>query len=516
MGCVYSCMKKNKKAGVENEVVVKKEKKKRKWWRFIKVSSKASHGRVSSEGHSMDVTSSTSSSEGHNSPAPTSPPVISFQNTLSAHPAHSWPSAPRSVAGQVETAASVQTEACVHTQNVLQPHIPEMKPESGQGEGEGHAPTVSTVRDTDIQQLGFPNIGNTCYMNATLQCLLSLSSFWRPIRAQCFSWTDPFSCQMLRCFADLQQGRLTTQSSTEKMQLLGALNACVSVWCPEFGEDYEQDAHEFLLLCFRLLKEEGEILTDSFSHVCPVASFEFYIKTMRTCSSCGLQNTRMEDFNHLSVDLSSTLTDSLHSYFKPTVLEYYCECGQGSEAHEEIEFFSLPQVLILHVKRFNMLGQKLRDRMDIPAELDLSVLPGASALMQQLSGPACTLDKPHESPENVQKNSLPEQEVNESREGLVGNRQHFRPLECFSTYRLNAVVSHLGVRMDSGHYISHVAEEGESWLSFNDSKVTRKNEAAILKSAATTAYLLFYVQSVAGERNVAPWKEDLGEAAVSP
>ncbi|XP_076839082.1 ubiquitin carboxyl-terminal hydrolase 12-like isoform X1 [Brachyhypopomus gauderio] len=489
-------LQKNNKVAVENEVGVKKEKKERKWWRCMKVSSKVSDSDVSSEGYSMNLNLSTSSAEGHLTPSPTS---------------HPWPSAPRSMADQMET------EEYVQILYLLRLHIMREMTESDQGEDQGHTPTVSAVRDTDIQHLGFPNIGNTCYMNATLQCLLSLSCFWRPIRAQCSSWTDPYSCQMLRCFVDLQQARLTTQSSAQAMQLLAALNACVSVNCPAFGEDYEQDAHEFLMLCFQLLKKEGEILrASSFSHICPVANFEFHIKSMRACSSCGLQSSRVEDFNHLSVDLSCTLTDSLHSYFKPTVLEYYCECGQGSEAHEEMEFSSLPQVLILHVKRFDMLGQKLSDRMDIPAELDLSVLPGVSALGQQLSGPDGTLDKPHERPDILQNNSLPEQEVNESREGLVGKGQDFRPLECVSKYRLNSVVSHLGVSIDCGHYISHVAEEGESWLSFNDSDVARMNEAAILKIAATTAYLLFYVQSGAGERNVVPWKEDLGEGAVSP
>ncbi|XP_076841389.1 ubiquitin carboxyl-terminal hydrolase 37-like [Brachyhypopomus gauderio] len=140
---------------------------------------------------------------------------------------------------------AVVVEGDFRVQNLqhLLPHIvsSERVTESGQGEGQGHAPTVSAGRDTEIRQLGFPNIGNTCYMNATLQCLLSLSCFWSPIRAQCSSWTDPSSCQMLRCFADLQQGRLTSRSSSKKKKLLRALNACISVRCPAFGEDYEQE-----------------------------------------------------------------------------------------------------------------------------------------------------------------------------------------------------------------------------------------------------------------------------------
>ncbi|XP_076866922.1 ubiquitin carboxyl-terminal hydrolase 37-like [Brachyhypopomus gauderio] len=418
---------------------------------------------------------------------------------------------------------AVVVEGDFRVQNLqhLLPHIvsSERVTESGQGEGQGHAPTVSAGKGTEIRQLGFPNIGNTCYMNATLQCLLSLSCFWSPIRAQCSSWTDPSSCQMLRCFADLQQGRLTSRSSSKKKKLLRALNACISVRCPAFGEDYEQDAHEFLMMCLLQLKEEGETLrVSSFSYICPVANFEFHLKSVRTCSSCGLQSSRVEDFNHLSVNLSSTLTDSLHNYFKSTVLEFKCECGQGTEACEVVEFFTLPRVLILHIKRFDMLGKKLTNLMDIPSELDLSVLPGVASLGQPLSGPAYTQDKGHEE-DNLEKSSVPEQVVNESREGQGEKVQHVSPLETVHTdiYRLHAVVSHLGGSMDSGHYISDVAEEkGECWLKFNDSKVSKKTEPAVLKSRAKTAYLLFYMQSGAGEKNVVPWMVDQGEAAVSP
>ncbi|XP_035378627.1 potassium/sodium hyperpolarization-activated cyclic nucleotide-gated channel 2-like [Electrophorus electricus] len=84
---------------------------------------------------------------------------------------------------------------------------------------------------------------------------------------------------------NLQQARLTTRSTKQKVQLLGALLECVSARCPAFEEDYEQDAHEFLMLCLLQLKEEGERLRASFfSYICPVANFEFHIKSVLTCT----------------------------------------------------------------------------------------------------------------------------------------------------------------------------------------------------------------------------------------
>ncbi|XP_076852835.1 ubiquitin carboxyl-terminal hydrolase 37-like [Brachyhypopomus gauderio] len=237
MGCIYSCMKKKNKEGVNSEV---KKKKKQRWWRHIESSSLTQVTDTQSLNVSSSSISCSSSSEGHltrsNNKLPTEP-----KNTEGIVPG----AADKDVCSvPMDRLPAVVVEGDFRVQNLqhLLPHIvsSERVTESGQGEGQGHAPTVSAGRDTEIQQLGFPNIGNTCYMNATLQCLLSLSCFWSPIRAQCSSWTDPSSCQMLRCFADLQQGRLTSRSSSKKKKLLRALNACISVRCPAFGEDYEQ------------------------------------------------------------------------------------------------------------------------------------------------------------------------------------------------------------------------------------------------------------------------------------
>ncbi|KAL7825564.1 hypothetical protein SRHO_G00341110 [Serrasalmus rhombeus] len=249
------------------------------------------------------------------------------------------------------------------------------------GEGRGHSLT-------NVCQLGFPNIGNTCFMNATLQCLLSLTCFWTPIIAQQASWMDTASSQMLRCLAELQQARLSS-SKKQKKQLLRALKSCLSARCPAFDGYDQEDAHEFLMLILLQLKEEGEALrTSCVSSICPVEHFEFQLKSVRTCTSCGLQVSRVEDFNHLSINLRSTLAHSLHAYFQPTDIEISCECEQGCRASEVQEFSTLPRVLILHVMRFDMLdyGEKLKDRMDIPAQLDLSDFPGVASLGKQSSG----------------------------------------------------------------------------------------------------------------------------------
>ncbi|KAL6489388.1 hypothetical protein MHYP_G00031290 [Metynnis hypsauchen] len=353
------------------------------------------------------------------------------------------------------------------------------------GEGRGHSLT-------NVQQLGFPNIGNTCFMNATLQCLLSLTCFWSPIIAQQASWMDTASFQMFRCLAELQQARLSS-SKKQKKQLLTALKSCLSARCPAFDGYDQEDAHEFLMLCLLQLKEEGEALrTSCVSSFCPVEHFEFQLKSVRTCTSCGLQVSRVEDFNHLSINLRSTLADSLHAYFQPTDIEMSCECEQGCQASEVQEFCTLP--------RFDMLdyGEKLKDAMDIPAQLDLSDFPGVASLGKQSSGST----SPQASPQSSLRPAA------DKREGGQGEReQHKSPPT--GLFRLHGVVSHLGNSLDSGHYISDVAEgEGDSWLTFNDSEVSHTNESAVLKRRAKTAYLLFYVCSGTGENNLPFWKWD--------
>jgi ubiquitin C-terminal hydrolase len=68
-------------------------------------------------------------------------------------------------------------------------------------------------------------------------------------------------------------------------------------------------------------------------------------------------------------------------------------------------------------------------------------------------------------------------------------------------YELQAVCSHIGSAMNSGHYVAYArdtsSEEstgGKNWLKFDDDLVTSVDEATVCQETKRTAYILFYTQ----------------------
>ncbi|KAG5836259.1 hypothetical protein ANANG_G00252690 [Anguilla anguilla] len=144
--------------------------------------------------------------------------------------------------------------------------------------------TQSQRNTTDHTVLGFPNIGNTCYMNATLQSLFSLRIFTQDIRREEGCWRSHLTTHLLKCLADLQ----SAQASYSRKHKI-------------------RDAHEFLSVLLSQLKEEGVSLrtrvglhpyTGSIEANC-----EFGLLSIRKCLSCGEKVCRTESYNCLSVDL---------------------------------------------------------------------------------------------------------------------------------------------------------------------------------------------------------------------
>ncbi|KAL2102418.1 hypothetical protein ACEWY4_001586 [Coilia grayii] len=143
---------------------------------------------------------------------------------------------------------------------------------------------------SNIQSLGFPNIGNTCYMNATLQALLGLSSFTSDLLMHRHCWESHSSALLLRNMGDLQVVRQNTTQTYKKRQMLKNIRRSISTICPEFSGDHQQDAHEFLVFCLIKLKEErASISYLQLTCRCPVANMEFQLLSVYTCNSTSCE-----------------------------------------------------------------------------------------------------------------------------------------------------------------------------------------------------------------------------------
>ncbi|XP_071391199.1 ubiquitin carboxyl-terminal hydrolase 37-like [Centroberyx affinis] len=347
----------------------------------------------------------------------------------------------------------------------------------------------------------FPNIGNTCFMNATLQALYSIPSFCADIMGQEALWSPKkTSLKLQSYFGELYKARQGHSSYHSKSTLLRSVKSSLAMFNEEYEGDFQQDAHEFLMLFLMGMKMQGETQQ---GYVCPTVNFEFKLQSVRTCSSCGNKVFQEEGLNNLSLDLSSCLADSLALYFKASELECTCRQCFGHQATVSRAFLTLPRVLVLHMKRFCYDGKQLRrvnDAVCIPPVLSLA------SLLEEQQG---VLSPPGGRKVSPQAKPFPSTASVDQLEssGDTDRSQQGAPVDhgVQSSYRLSAVVSHLGRSINCGHYLSDVIEghSGE-WVTLNDSRVTRTDEAAVLKHRQDTAYLLFYVLSGAGEGDPAP------------
>nr|XP_046189667.1 ubiquitin carboxyl-terminal hydrolase 37-like [Oncorhynchus gorbuscha] len=369
----------------------------------------------------------------------------------------------------------------------------------------------------NMELLGLPNIGNTCFLNATLQCLLVLPSFSKEILRQEQLWSSsPFS-NLLRCLSDVHRSGLPDSGANQasKADLMWKVKYSLSGYDLKYLGDTQQDAHKLLVNMLCQLKEEGMILkTLGVNYTCPVSQLEFQLVSVRTCTSCGRESSTKEDYNHLSLDFSSerTLLSSLALTFKREKVEFTCAGCKGLHASKVEQFHTLPLVLVLHLKRFGGPGglEKLEAPLLFPSELRLSTFCGDTVQPLHSATPQAftnqtpniqvsihqTLASQVSNPPGEAKDSpLCCSDSNDQEPGkMLWTASVKQPVKSVNGYyQLTGVVSHLGGSANSGHYISDILNASGNWFCCNDSQVSMSNEATVLRTRAWSAYLLFYM-----------------------
>ncbi|XP_062315817.1 ubiquitin carboxyl-terminal hydrolase 11 isoform X3 [Osmerus eperlanus] len=149
---------------------------------------------------------------------------------------------------------------------------------------------------------------------------------------------------------------------------------------------------------------------------------------------------------------------------------WYCpQCKKHQLATKKLDLWSLPEVLIIHLKRFSYTKYS-REKLDIIVDFPLRHLDFSGSLLRK-------------------------------------SLSHGEPPSC---YDLIAVSNHYGGLRD-GHYTSYAKnKDNGQWYYFDDSKVTYAREEQIVTNAA---YLLFYQRQDKIRQPTLPAPTDDGAAS---
>lgn len=310
-----------------------------------------------------------------------------------------------------------------------------------------------------IQRIGagLVNMGNTCFLNSTLQCL----TYTPPLVNYCLSNEHNDTCRQTgfcmmcelqrhikRCY-DNYGNAIKPQSILQKLRMIAK----------HMHWGRQEDAHEFLRYLVEALQKSCLNLNfvgklDKFSKETTVVNqiFGGFLRSQVQCLKCKERSNTYDPLLDISLDIktSPTLEKAFEHYVKPEMLvhenAYMCtKCKQKVPAQKRFSIHKPPNVLTVSLKRFEFGRMSGKITRQINFQEKLNIRPYMS---------------------------------NKQGEPVI--------------YNLYAVLVHTGVHCNSGHYFCYVKSSNSVWYCMNDSMVTQVSASRVLSSEA---YLLFYIRS---------------------
>ncbi|XP_022923388.1 ubiquitin carboxyl-terminal hydrolase 20-like isoform X1 [Cucurbita moschata] len=303
---------------------------------------------------------------------------------------------------------------------------------------------------------GLANMGNTCFINAILQCLTHTAPFVEGLR----SVTHDMPCNsedlcVLCAIRDHIELSLTSMGGIiSPLQLVDNLNYFSSC----FRRYQQEDAHEFLQ-CFLdklercLVREAKDQISFEDDDDLVNNVFGGRLISNLCCCNCGHCSETHEPLVDLSLEIENvdSLSSALESFTRVEKIgdpetKFKCEnCKEEVLVEKQLKLEKIPLVTTFHLKRFkadSSFVEKIEKHLEFPLELDLQ-------------------------PYSVRG----------------------RDAEVELKYELYAIVEHTGFSSTSGHYFSFVRSSPDTWHRMDDSMVTPVSEDYVL---SREAYILLY------------------------
>ncbi|KAL7633294.1 UNVERIFIED_CONTAM: hypothetical protein RMT77_016399 [Armadillidium vulgare] len=311
---------------------------------------------------------------------------------------------------------------------------------------------------------GMVNLGNSCYMNSSLQALFHIPSLANWLLEEinthipsCESNPQNYSfCSICTMMRTIKQS-LDHGTTVFKPLLLHNKLKCI---CKTFGYGRQEDAHEFIKLLIdhmekSFLQHKRAVKLDHRSkETTPLNQiFGGYLRQQVICPLCCYVSTTFSHFQDLVLDIRSvnSVDEALNLYFKKETLDsdnaYKCEkCHKKVPATKRHLIERAPHVLLLQLKRFTISGGKITKHVNIQKNIDISrYVNGVKPLHPN------------------------------------GTGSYF--------YRLVSMVIHIGSSQHGGHYTAVAEASNNTMFEFDDASVRPISvQSALLKNP----YILFY------------------------
>lgn len=307
------------------------------------------------------------------------------------------------------------------------------------------------------------NVGNTCFLNSTLQALFHVPSManWLVSDTQHMVHCDSADTGCIICaMAKTLQASQSSQSAIRPSFVYSKLKAI----CKHLVMGRQEDAHEFLRYLIEAMEKSYLTRCRNFKELDQYSKettplnqiLGGYLRSAVRCELCNHVSVTFQHFQDLLLDIrkADTVEEAMKGYFARESLEgmgYKCEaCKNKVSATKQFSLERAPNVLCIQLKRFSTTGTKINKQITINQRLDLTKFAS-----RKQSGAGTS--------------------ANSSGKQL--------------SYKLVAMVTHLGASQHCGHYTAIGLTESGTYYNYDDSNVRPISEQNVCN---TNAYIIFY------------------------
>uniref|UniRef100_A0AAG5CVP4 Ubiquitin carboxyl-terminal hydrolase n=1 Tax=Anopheles atroparvus TaxID=41427 RepID=A0AAG5CVP4_ANOAO len=398
---------------------------------------------------------------------------------------------------------------------------------------------------------GLVNLGNTCYMNATLQCLRSV----RELRAALKEYREDSSGSSgLAGLASPQAITLSMKNLFEDMERSDTITPVLflqrlHIAFPNFAQTGEQgsyrqqDANECWSELLKMLQQKLPAQKRSAEESVKHSSFidqwfggTFDVEMKCTEAEDEAVSKSKENFLQLSCFISTEVKymhSGLRLRLKEQLTKMSSSLGRDAVYSKTSLISRLPAYLTVQFVRFQYKGKEginAKVLKDIKFSIDFDAFELCTPELQEKLTPMRT-----------KFNDIQNAEVERALKGKNKTKAELEKEKpktvaqpfCFEDdlgsnnsgfYTLQAVLTHQGRSSSSGHYVGWVRQKDDQWIKFDDDHVSPVDTESILKLSGGgdwhCAYVLVYgpkilelpVETEDQEASGEPQKKDADQA----